>query len=116
MDQQGILNLISISREILSELQLLTSTIKANALNKFQREYLVTEQQRKIYEAIDGDRDYQAIADATGASLRYVQLLGKGLIEKDLVDYERKGRSIILYKSTAKIATYYARQEIQNGG
>lgn len=111
MDQQNISALL---QEILSELQLLTSKTKANALIKFQKDYLITEQQRKIYQAFDGDKDFQAVASLTGASLRSVQLLAKGLIENDLVDYEKRGRFTILRKSTAKIATYYARQEIEN--
>jgi len=108
--------LIAISRSILSELELLTSAIKAAALVRFQREFLVTEQQRKIYEAIDGEKDSQAIADEANASLRAVQLLIKDLTEKDLIDIEKRGRSIIPSKAVAKIATYYARQDIINAG
>ena len=74
--------LISISRNILSELELLTSSIKASALVRFQNEFLITDLQRKIYSEIDGEKDSQAIADATGASLRAVQLLIKDLTEK----------------------------------
>lgn len=114
MDANDLSALISLSRSILSELELLTSTTKAAALVKFQKDFLVTDQQRRIYEAIDGERDYQAIADSTSASLRSVQLLAKSLIENDLVISEKRGRSTILSKATAKIATYYAKQELQN--
>lgn len=117
MEQNNDLSvLISISRSILSELELLTSTTKASALIRFQNEFLVTEQQRKIYTVIDGEKDSQAIADAAGASLRAVQLLIKDLTEKDLVDIEKKGRANIPIKATAKIATYYAQQDIANAG
>ena len=48
--------LISISRSILSELELLTSSIKASALVRFQNEFLITDLQRKIYSEIDGEK------------------------------------------------------------
>ena len=108
--------LISISRNILSELELLTSSIKASALVRFQNEFLITDLQRKIYSEIDGEKDSQAIADATGASLRAVQLLIKDLTEKDLIDIQKRGRSIIPHKAISKIATYYAQRDILNGG
>ena len=108
--------LISISRSILSELELLTSTKKAEALIRFQNEFLVTEQQRKVYGAIDGEKDSQAIADAVNASLRAVQILIKDLTEKDLIDTEKRGRATIPSKDISKIATYYAALDIVNVG
>ena len=108
--------LISISRNILSELELLTSSIKASALVRFQNDFLLTDLQRKIYAEIDGEKDSQAIADATGASLRAVQLLIKDLTEKDLINVQKRGRSIIPGKEISKIATYYAKHDILNGG
>lgn len=117
MEQNNDLSvLVSISRSILSELELLTSAVKAAALIRFQNEFLVTEQQRKVYEAIDGEKDSQGIADATNASLRAVQILIKDLSEKDLIDIERRGRSTIPSKATSKIATYYAKLGIINAG
>ena len=108
--------LISILGNILSELKLLTSSIKASALVRFQNEFLITDLQRKIYSEIDGEKDSQAIADVTGASLRAVQLLIKDLTKKDLINVQKRGRSIIPDKATAKIAIYYAKQDILNGG
>lgn len=117
MEQNNDLNvLVSLASRILSELELLTSGTKAAALDRFQSDFLVTEQQRKIYEAIDGERDSQAIADVTGASLRAVQLLIKDLTEKDLIDVTKNARSKIPSKATAKIATYYARLDIESAG
>lgn len=117
MEQDNDLNvLVSLASRILSELELLTSGTKAAALDRFQSDFLVTEQQRKIYEAIDGERDSQAIADVTGASLRAVQLLIKDLTEKDLIDVTKNARSKIPSKATAKIATYYARLDIESAG
>lgn len=104
--------LILIGEQILAELQLLTSSIKATALVRFQNEFLSTEQQRKVYDAIDGERDSQSIADDTGIALRSIQRLIKDLQEKDLVDFYKRGKSIIPIKSTAKIATYYAKLDI----
>ena len=108
--------LILLSEQILAELQLLTSSTKAAALMRFQNDILITEQQRKIYNAIDGEQDSQTLATTTGASLRAVQLLIKELQEKDLIDVTRKSKSNIPMKSTAKIATYYARMDISNTG
>lgn len=117
MEQNNDLNvLISLASRILSELELLTSGTKATALNRFQSDFLATEQQRKIYEAIDGEKDSQAIADATGASLRAVQLLIKDLTEKDLINVTKNARSKIPSKATAKLATYYARLDIESVG
>lgn len=101
---------------ILSELQLLTSGTKASALVRFHAEFLNTEQQKKIYEAIDGEKDAKKIAEITGASIRYVQLFVKTLTEKDLIDSEKKANSNIPKKAIAKIATYYAAQDIENYG
>jgi hypothetical protein len=108
--------LIMLGEQILAELQLLTSSTKAAALTRFQSDILITEQQRKIYKAIDGEQDSQALATTTGASLRAVQLLIKELQEKDLIDVTRKSKSNIPMKSTAKIATYYAKMDITNTG
>lgn len=117
MEQNNNLGiLILIARDILSEVELLTSATKAAALVRFQSEFLNTEQRRKIYEAIDGDKDSQAIADEANASLRAVQLLIKELTEKDLVDIEKRGRFLIPRKAAAKVATYYARQDIIDAG
>ena len=117
MDQNGGLDiLISLTNRILVELELLTSSTKAAALTRFQNDFLTTELQRKIYDAIDGEKDSQAIADATNASLRAVQLLIRDLQEKDLIEIVKKSRSNIPSKSTAKIATYYAKMDIINAG
>ena len=108
--------LISISSNILSELELLTSSIKASASARFQNEFLLTDLQRKIYSEIDGEKDSQAIADAAGASLRAVQLLIKDLSNKNLINIQKRGHAIIPHKSISKIARYYAQQDIHNNG
>ncbi len=117
MNENTDLNeLVSLASRILSELELLTSATKAASLNRFQSDFLATEQQCKIYEEINGERDSQAIADAAGASLRAVQLIIKDLMDKDLINVTKKARSNIPSKSTAKIATYYAKLDIENVG
>ena len=108
--------LISISRNILSALELLTSSIKASALARFQKEFLITGMQKKIYAEFDGEKDSQTIADVVGSSLRAVQLLIKDLAEKDLIDVQKRGHAIIPYKNYSKIAIYYAHQDILNNG
>ncbi len=117
MDQNESLKvLVVLAKRILSELELLTSTTKAAALVRFQNDVLGTELQRKIYDAIDGEKDSHAIAAATGASPRAVQLLIKDLQEKDLIEVSRKSNAYIPSKSVAKIATYYAKLDIMNAG
>lgn len=109
-------SLIALAERILSELELLTSTTKAAALVRFQKDILGTDQKRSIYDAIDGEKDSQALADAAGCSLRTVQLLIKELQEKDLIDVSKRSRSIIPCKAISKIATYYAKLDIVNAG
>lgn len=117
MEQNNDLSvLISISRSILSELELLTSGTKAAALVRFQNDFLITDLQKRIYAEFDGEKDSQAISDAVGSSMRAVQLLIKDLAEKDLITLEKRGRSTIPSKSTAKIATYYAKHDIISVG
>lgn len=108
--------LIKIGEQILAELQLLTSATKAAALLRFQNDFLVTEPQRKMYEAIDGEKDAQEIADIAGVSLRAAQLLIKDLVDNDLVNVTKRSRSKIPCKATDKIATYYAKLDIINIG
>lgn len=108
--------LITISKRILLELELLTSSIKAESLLMFQNDFLVTDQKRRIYNAIDGERDSQSLADVVSCTPRTVQLLIKELQEKDLISIEKRSRSIIPSKATSKIATYYARLNIIKAG
>ena len=108
--------LILLGKQILAELQLLTSSTKAAALIRFQREFLATDQQRLIFESFDGERDSQAIAGDTGINLRSIQRLIRDLQEKDLIDFEKRGKAIIPIKSAAKVATYYAAKDIDDGG
>lgn len=108
--------LILLGKQILTELQLLTLATKVTALERFQGDFLTTDQQRKIYDAIDGEKDSQAIADATGAALRSVQVLIKDLQERDLIEVTKKSKANIPSKSIAKIATYYAKLDIANNG
>ncbi len=116
MDDKYSKDILDVCNSILSEIKLLTSETKAAALIRFQTEFLSTEQQQRIYEAIDGTKDSHEIAVATGSSLRYVQLLLKTLTEKDLIDTEKKSHSNIPSKAIGKIATYYAKFDIQSAG
>lgn len=108
--------LINLTERILSELELLTSTTKAEALAKFQTDFLGTEQKRKIYDAIDGEKDSQALSEVVDCSLRSVQAFIKDLQEKDLIDFSKNGKAIIPRKAISKIATYYTHLNIINAG
>jgi hypothetical protein len=108
--------LVILTERILSELELLTSSIKAQALIRFQSDFLNTNQKRGIYETVDGEKDSQALANANGCSLRAAQLLIKELQDNDLIIIQKQGNANIPAKSTSKIATYYARLDIINAG
>ncbi len=109
-------SLTLLAERILSELQLLTASTKASALVRFQKDYLGTVQRQKIYQAVDGQSDSQAISDETGVPLRTVQAFVKELAENDLIAVSKQGHSIIPQKSAAKIATYYAEMDLRKAG
>ena len=116
-DQNEILNaLLEICKKILGELELLTSTSKANSLIRFQRDFLGTDQRRNMYQALNGEYDSQGISNATNVPLRTVQAFIKELVENDLVDYDKRGKALILRKAVSKISTYYARKDLEMVG
>lgn len=97
-----------ILNNILDELKILTSGIKAKSLKNFYDDFLTTEQKIAIYEAIDGVQDSKGISIKANCSDRYVQVFLKDLVEKDLIDTTKQGNSIIPIKNANKIALYYA--------
>ena len=111
-----LLALLDMSKRILAELELLTSSIKATALIRFQREFLGTVQRQNMYQAINGENDSQGISQTTNAPLRTVQSFIKELVENDLVDYDKRGKALILRKAISKISTYYLRKDIEMAG
>jgi len=108
--------LLCIGRQILAELQLITVSTKVAALVRFKQEFLTTSQQRLIFDAFDGERSSQDIAEDTGISLRSVQQLIKDLQDQDLIDFRKRGKAVIPIKSFSKVATYFATKDIENGG
>ncbi len=100
--------------EILEELKLLTVNTKAEALLRFQDEFLKTELQTTMYASFDGERTLQEISDDIGCKKNTIQILAQKLVENDLVDIIPKGNSRIIKKSVSKIAIYYANKKLRD--
>jgi predicted transcriptional regulator len=110
VDEEYMEKLLTVCNRILEELEVLSSTAKATVLNKFQKDFLKTQQQQDIFLAIDGVRSTQDISDVTGASIRAVQLLLKDLKVLGLVNEQKSGRSTIPSKNIGQVAVYCAKQ------
>lgn len=111
-------NIEKILKELLEETKLLTVQSKAEAIKKFNEEFLVSNLRRQMYEAFDGARTLQQISADIDCKLNTLQVFAQLLVDKDLVDYEMKGNARIISKSLSKIAVYYANKElgeVQNG-
>lgn len=98
--------------KILEELSLISSSIKAEALNNFYMDFLSSDNRRKMYELFNGEKDAKIIAEIVGCTPRAVNIFIQELIEKDLVSYHKDGKAIIPEKSVSKIATYYSNKKL----
>ena len=102
--------------QLLDEVCLITIDIKADALDRFSKEYLTSDLRKQMYEAFDGQRSLPEISKITGCKLNTLQIFAQTLIDKDLVDYTTRGNARIISKSTTKIAIHYARKSLQERG
>lgn len=109
MDEEALLLL----KSLLEEVKLLTSSVKANALKRFNAEFLSGGSRKNMYGLFNDENNAQNIADELKCSLRAVQVFIKEMQDKDLIDYRRAGHSIIPSKSISKIATYYAELNLE---
>jgi hypothetical protein len=98
-------------QELVDEIKILTARQKSEAFKKFNEEFLTTKQRQKMYEAFDGERTLQQISNDIGCKLNSLQVFSQLLIDKDLVDFETKGKSRIINKSLARITAYYSNKE-----
>jgi len=104
-------NIEKLLRELVDEMRILTASVKAEAFNKFKREFLSSELRNKMYEAFDGERTLQQISSDIGCKLNTLQVFGQQLVDDDLVNFEVKSNARILSKSLPKIALFYANKE-----
>ncbi len=105
-------NIKKLLKELLEETKLLTVHAKAEAIRKFNADFLTSDLRRQMYEAFDGVRTFQQISTDINCKLNTLQVFAQQLVDKDLVDYEMKGNARILNKSLSKIAVYYANKEL----
>lgn len=111
-------NIEKLLKALLDETKLLTVHTKAEAIRKFNADFLTSDLRHQMYESFDGVRTLQQISTDINCKLNTLQVFAQQLVDKDLVDYEMKGNARILSKSLSKIAVYYANKELgeaQNG-
>ncbi len=98
---------------ILQELSLLTVSTKANALQRFNKEFLVSDMRRKAYELFDGTKTLKEISEEIGEKQNSVQIFAQQLVAKDLLVVTKQGNNKMYSKSISKIAIYYAAQDLK---
>lgn len=99
-------------KELLEETKLLTVQAKAEAIKKFNIDFLTSDLRRQMYEAFDGERTLQQISTDMNCKLNTLQIFAQLLVDKDLADFEMRGNARIISKSLSKIAVYYANKEL----
>lgn len=110
MENSNIERLLS---SLLEEVQLLTVTTKADALEKFNTDFLTSDLRRAMYSAFDGEKTLPEISRDINCKINTLQVFAQLLVDNDLVDYTTRGNARIINKSVTKIAIYYARKTIQ---
>ena len=98
---------------ILQELTLITASTKANALQRFNKEFLINDMRRKAYELFDGTKTLKEISEQIGEKKNSVQIFAQQLIAKDLLVVTKQGNNKMYSKSITKIAVYYAAQDLK---
>ena len=98
---------------ILQELTLLTVSTKATALQRFNKEFLISEMRRKAYELFDGTKTLKEISEQIGEKQNSVQIFAQQLVAKDLLAVTKQGNNKMYSKSITKIAVYYAAQDLK---
>lgn len=98
---------------ILQELSLLTVTTKADALQRFNQDFLISDMRRKAYELFDGTKTLKEISEAIGEKQNSIQIFAQQLVAKDLLDVKKQANNKMYAKSISKIAIYYAGQDLK---
>ena len=98
---------------LLEEVKLLTVATKADALEKFNADFLTSDLRKAMYSAFDGQRTLPEISKDINCKINTLQIFAQSLVDNDLVDYTTRGNARIINKSVTKIAIYYARKTIK---
>ena len=98
---------------ILQELTLLTVSTKATALQRFNKEFLISDMRRKAYELFDRTKTLKEISEQIGEKQNSVQIVAQQLVAKDLLAVTKQGNNKMYSKSITKIAVYYAAQDLK---
>ena len=98
---------------LLQEVNLLTVSTKADALKRFKKDFLTSDLRKQAYPLFDGTKTLKEISDQIGQKQHSVQVFAQQLVENDLLDVAKQGNNKLYTKSTAKIAIYYAMQDLQ---
>jgi len=98
---------------ILQEVSLLTVSTKANAIQRFNKEFLTSDMRRKAYELFDGTKTLKEISEEIGEKQNSIQIFAQQLVAKDLLAVTKQGNNKLYSKSISKIAIYYATQDLK---
>lgn len=98
---------------LLQEVSLLTVSTKTAALKRFRKDFLTSDMRRQTYPLFDGTKTLKEISEITGQKQNSIQIFAQQLVENDLLEVTKQGNNKIYSKSTAKIAIYYAMQDLQ---
>lgn len=98
---------------LLQEVSLLTVSSKADALRRFQKDFLTSDLRKQAYPLFDGTKTIKEISEQIGQKQNSVQVFAQQLVENDLLDVNKQGNNKLYAKSTVKIAIYYAMKDLQ---
>lgn len=100
---------------LLKEVSLLTVSTKADALQRFKKDFLTSEMRKKAYELFDGTKTLKEISEQIGEKQHSVQVFAQLLVNKDLLTVSKQGNNKLYAKSISKIAVYYATLDLAKG-
>ncbi len=98
---------------LLQEVSLLTVSTKADALQRFKKDFLTSDLRRKAYECFDGTKTLKEIGDEIGEKQHSIQVFAQTLVAKDLLNITKQGNNKLYSKSTEKIAIYYSMLDLK---
>lgn len=98
---------------LLQEASLLTVQTKADAMRRFQKDFLTTDLRKQAYPLFDGTKTLKEISEQIGQKQHSVQVFAQLLVDNDLLDTKKQGNNKLYAKSISKIAKYYAKLDLQ---
>lgn len=101
---------------LLQEVSLLTVQTKADAIQRFQKDFLTTDLRKQAYSLFDGTKTLKEISEQIGQKQHTVQVFAQLLVDNDLLDTTKQGNNKLYAKSISKIAIYYAKLDLQKEG